>query len=65
MTKRAAADENGGIVSTVKRIARYVEPQMRYTAASAVQIASGEAAGRAGTAAPDVTERLFSELNCD
>ncbi len=28
MMKRAAADKNGGVVSTVKRIARYVEPQI-------------------------------------
>jgi hypothetical protein len=27
--KRAAAERNGGMVSTVKRIARYVDPQTR------------------------------------
>ena len=36
--KRIPADKNGGMVSTVNRIARYVEPQTVYTASKATQI---------------------------
>ncbi len=37
-TNRSAAERNGGNVSTENRIARYVEPQTRYTITSASQI---------------------------
>ena len=35
IAKRAPAMRSGGSVSTANRMARYVEPQMRYTAANA------------------------------
>ncbi len=36
--KRIPAERNGGMLSTAKRIARYVEPQTMYSASKAIQI---------------------------
>ena len=41
--KRSPAEKSGGSVCTAMAIARYVEPQMTYTAPSAAQTANGEA----------------------
>jgi hypothetical protein len=47
-TKRQPLIKNGGIDRTPTRMARYVDPQMRYTAAKASAVRSGGLADERG-----------------
>jgi hypothetical protein len=53
---RRPAEKSGGSVCTAIAIAKYVDPQMRYTAPSADQVATGDAL-RVG----DITSMLSVE----
>ena len=43
--KRTPAMRNGGMLSIAMRIVRYVDPQIRYTAANAITTATGDGRG--------------------